>query len=184
MEYSVRILTDRSETDAKCVERWDVMQLLIDHLVICSSTLAEGTAWLEDQLQVTMHPGGTHPALATHNSLLRIGEASYLEVIAPNPTLPDPCRPRWFELDEPIQNAAAKFRSWVARTSDLAATHRISLESGCDPGQWRSCPVVHCHGKSQSRVMESLWKVAESLQSSNGLRVFIQRSDCRSLRFA
>lgn len=110
------------------------MQLWLDHLVICSSTLEEGTAWIEDQLQVTMHPGGTHPAMATHNSLLRIGETSYLEVIAPNPTLPDPCRPRWFELDEPLQNAAAAFRSWVARTSDLAAAHRVSVESGCDPG--------------------------------------------------
>ena len=44
--------------------------------------------------------GGSHPGLGTHNALLSLGDESYLEIIAPDPTQPKPDHPRIFGLDE------------------------------------------------------------------------------------
>lgn len=37
--------------------------------------------------------------MGTHNLMLRLGDSSYLEIIAINPAAPAPGRPRWFALD-------------------------------------------------------------------------------------
>ena len=76
----------------------------IDHLVIAARTLAEGVAWTEQRLGVTMQPGGEHPQFGTHNALVSLGTC-YLEVIAVNPQAPVPERPRWFELGRPSMDA-------------------------------------------------------------------------------
>ena len=56
----------------------------IDHLVIAAETLAEGVAWVEDRLGIACSGGGAHPAMGTHNRLIRLGDL-YLEVIAIEP---------------------------------------------------------------------------------------------------
>jgi hypothetical protein len=60
--------------------------------------------------------------MGTHNLLLRLGEAVYLEVISPNPAAPHPDRPRWFELDEHDAAAPPRLATWVARTDDIRKT--------------------------------------------------------------
>ncbi|MFD3164730.1 VOC family protein [Herpetosiphon sp. NSE202] len=87
----------------------------IDHLVITAPTLAVGVTYVEDLLGVPMQAGGQHHAMATHNRLLNLGNC-YLEVIAPDPSLPAPKRPRWFELDALQPNSAPRLAAWVART--------------------------------------------------------------------
>jgi hypothetical protein len=94
----------------------------LDHLVITAPTLAAGTAWAESILGVTLQAGGEHQRMATHNALLRLGNAAYLEVIAPNPAAPPPNQPRWFELDRIEADALPRLVTWVARTEDIAST--------------------------------------------------------------
>ena len=57
--------------------------------------------------------------MGTHNLLLPLGDAVFLEVIAINPTATKPQRPRWFELDRLPSNGKPFLGCWVARTDDI-----------------------------------------------------------------
>ncbi|GBF06919.1 glyoxalase I/dioxygenase superfamily protein [Deinococcus aerius] len=95
----------------------------LDHLVVAARTLEEGRAWLEGRLNVPAQPGGEHERFGTHNVLLSLGPAAYLEVIAVNPQAPAPERPRWFGLDTPEMRERLEdgplLIHWVARVPDL-----------------------------------------------------------------
>ena len=93
----------------------------IDHLVVTASTLDIGAHYVHRVLGFMPQPGGEHPRMGTHNLLLRIGEASYLEVIATNPDAEPPGRARWFELDTLEPDALPRLATWVARTNDIHA---------------------------------------------------------------
>lgn len=95
----------------------------LDHLVVAARSLGEGRAWLEGRLNVPTQPGGEHERFGTHNVLLSLGGAAYLEVIAVNPGAPAPARPRWFGLDtlemrERLEDGPLLIH-WVARVPDL-----------------------------------------------------------------
>ncbi len=81
---------------------------------------------MHDQLGIDMPAGGKHPEMGTHNLLLRLGDDTFLEVIAVDPEAQRPPHPRWFGLDDPRAVRAAwdegrRLRGWVARTDDLGA---------------------------------------------------------------
>lgn len=95
------------------------MTLRFDHLAIGAKTLAEGVAWVERVLGVTMGPGGAHPRMGTHNRLLRVGPRRYIEVIAVDPAAPPPGRARWFGLDTPPDRP--RILGWVAACDDITA---------------------------------------------------------------
>jgi hypothetical protein len=96
----------------------------LDHLVVAAARLDDGVDWVEAQLGVRPQPGGRHAAMGTHNALLRVGERSYLEVIAIDPEAPPPTRARWFSLDEPALQErlahAPALITWVVRCDSLA----------------------------------------------------------------
>jgi hypothetical protein len=94
----------------------------IDHLVIAAPSLEVGANFVRRALGVIPQPGGEHSRMGTHNLLLRLGEAAYLEVISPNPAVPRPERSRWFELDEYDATAPPRLTAWVARTDDIRKT--------------------------------------------------------------
>lgn len=94
----------------------------IDHLAIVAPTLAAGSDALFAQLGVRPQPGGRHARMGTHNLLLRLGEALYLEVIAVDPDAPAPGRPRWFELDRLAVDAPPRLACWLARSDDIVAS--------------------------------------------------------------
>lgn len=110
------------------------MTIVPDHLVVAAATLEQGCDWIEERLGVRPIPGGQHVAMGTHNALLALGPRAYLEVIAIDPSLPAPPRPRWFDLDEPRFMATLAERPqlahWVARTNDIDAAARIVPELG------------------------------------------------------
>lgn len=100
----------------------------LDHLVVTAPTLDIGADWVQERLGVTLRPGGEHPAMGTHNRLLRLGESSYLEVIAVNPAAGKPQRPRWFGLDRLMPDSPPRLAAWVARTADIESTFFASVE--------------------------------------------------------
>ena len=97
----------------------------LDHLVVAADTLERGVAHVERCLGVACRPGGQHPGMGTHNALLHLGPATYLEIIAIDPAAPAPQWPRWFGLDDAEVRAALEARprllTWVARSDALDA---------------------------------------------------------------
>lgn len=91
----------------------------LDHIVVTAPVLSVAVAWVEAILGVTLQAGGEHQRMATHNALLRLGDSTYLEVIAPNPEASRPKRPRWFELDRMQPDELPRLTTWVARTADV-----------------------------------------------------------------
>jgi hypothetical protein len=101
----------------------------IDHITITAPSLEAGAALVLERLGVAPQRGGQHPRMGTHNLLLRLGEAMFLEVIAIDPAAVAPPRPRWFALDELAPDAEPRLSCWVARTADIRAT----AAGACEP---------------------------------------------------
>jgi len=116
-----------------------VVVAALDHLVVAAATLEQGEDHLERLLGVRPQRGGKHVAMATHNSLLRLGDKAYLEVIAIDPAASPPQRPRWFALDSAAMREALaeapRLIHWVARTDDIDAARRVCA---IDPGPAQS----------------------------------------------
>lgn len=112
------------------------MTLAIDHLVVAARSLAEGEAWVESLLGCALAGGGQHVLMGTHNRLLGLGEALYLELIAVDPGAAPPARPRWFSLDAPAMrdrlDRGPALIHWVASTDDIDA---LATASPVDLGE-------------------------------------------------
>lgn len=63
--------------------------------------------------------------MGTHNRLLNLGGGVYLEIIAIDPQVPAPGRPRWFELDRFA--GPPRLLTWVARTEALERYAALGL---------------------------------------------------------
>jgi Glyoxalase-like domain len=102
----------------------------LDHLVVAAATLEQGEDHLEALLGARPRRGGKHVAMGTHNSVLRLGDGAYLEVIAVDPEGITPDRPRWFELDRPAMRASLahgpRLIHWAARCDDIDAARALS----------------------------------------------------------
>lgn len=122
----------------------ETLTATFDHLVVGAARLEDGVAWVAERLGVEPRPGGEHVALGTHNALLRLGAAAYLEVIAIKPGGATPATPRWFGLDDPATAARLAERprllTWVARTADIDAAARdwpLSIVRSMSRGDFR-----------------------------------------------
>ncbi len=98
-----------------------MLRSFLDHLVVTAPSLSTGVDYVNKALGVAPEPGGEHMRMGTHNSVLKLGDAIYLEVIAVNPDAPAPKQPRWFELDEEESNEVPRLATWVVRTNDIKA---------------------------------------------------------------
>ena len=103
-----------------------MLRSYIDHITITAPSLADGAEYVRQALGVTLQAGGEHPRMGTHNVLLKLGDALFLEVIAVNPDAPPPNRPRWFELDAVNANHRSRLTTWVVRTNDIYAAVKAS----------------------------------------------------------
>lgn len=101
-----------------------MVRTTLDHLVIAAGSLEAGVAHVEQMLGVTVPFGGKHPLMGTHNCLMKLGDACFLEIVAIDPEAPEPDRPRWFALDNPGTRAALavqpRLHTWLCRTDDIA----------------------------------------------------------------
>ena len=119
------------------------MKLALDHVVVAARDLDEGVAWCEAQLGMSPGPGGQHGFMGTHNRLFSIQSAqfphAYFEIIAIDPAVPAPDRPRWFDLDRPALQAALlagpQLLHWVARTENIALALAEARAAGVDCGE-------------------------------------------------
>lgn len=90
----------------------------LDHIAIASSSLAEGTTWVEEKLGVSMVPGGEHDRFGTHNTLLGLADGLYLEVIAKNPNAASTGRATWFGLD--TFRGQPRLANWICAGKSLS----------------------------------------------------------------
>lgn len=98
--------------------------LSLDHLTIIAPSLDEGVEHVRDCLDIDVPFGAVHPEMGTHNHRLRLGENTYLEIIAVDPVAPAPQRPRWFGLDrtEAVRadwTKGIRLKTWVARSDNI-----------------------------------------------------------------
>jgi len=99
----------------------------IDHIVFAAPDLEAAMDFLERLLGVRAAPGGRHTAWGTRNALIGLGPATYLEIIAPDPTRSSPAPPTLFGLDglrEP------RLVAWAARADDLQRSVERAAEEG------------------------------------------------------
>lgn len=100
----------------------------LDHLSVIAPSLEEGLVHLREQLDLELPFGRKHVHMSTHNHLLRLGGAVYLEVIAIDPSAPPIAGPRWFGLDDHQKvradwDAGRRLRGWVASTDHFDRHH-------------------------------------------------------------
>jgi Glyoxalase-like domain len=102
--------------------------LQLDHITIAADSLRAGVAYAEAALGVSIPFGGVHPLMGTHNHLLRLGEALFLEIIAPDPAAGPLRRRRWFSLDDPKLRAelamSPRLLTWVVATDSIETALR------------------------------------------------------------
>lgn len=101
-----------------------MLESALDHLVVTAGSRHAGMDFVSALLGVALQEGGEHPRMGTHNALLRLGEAAYLEVLAPNPNAPPPDVARWFDLDR--THAQPRLATWVVRTNDIHEASRLA----------------------------------------------------------
>ena len=112
------------------------MSSRIDHVVIGAANLTSGSSILETKLNTKFSPGGEHKVMGTHNRLIKLQSNIYLEVIAINPNVDKPTRPRWFSLDE--LNIKEKIKNspralcWVLEVDNIEDTVK---KCGYNPGE-------------------------------------------------
>ena len=126
------------------------MSVVLDHLVVAATSLAQGVAWCESTLGVTPGPGGKHPLMGTHNRLMKISTPAYpdcfLEIIAVDPDAPPPGRVRWFGLDD------ATLQRSLAETPRLL--HAVARSTMLDMHRWGLITVGQKPGEPLSASRE------------------------------
>jgi hypothetical protein len=104
----------------------------IDHVLYGAPDLDEGIDRIERLLGARPAPGGRHPAYGTHNAVLALGPACYLEVIAPELGLPAPARGIGFGVQG---LAASRLVTWAMRHPAIEEAAALAglgaVESGC-----------------------------------------------------
>lgn len=102
----------------------------VDHLVYGVPDLGAGVAELADLLGVLAAPGGKHVGRGTHNALLGLGGASYLEIIALDPEQPA-ARSPLFALGE---MRLPRLVAWACAVAGIGERVERARRRGYDPG--------------------------------------------------
>lgn len=97
----------------------------LDHIILGSSDLEHGIAWMEGRTGVRAVFGGAHPGRGTHNALLRLGPQSYLEILAPDPQQRSPS---WHSGLQALREP--RLIAWAMRTADIDAQAGMARAAG------------------------------------------------------
>jgi len=105
---------------------------MLDHLVYAVPDLERAVDEIERLVGVSPASGGTHAGRLTHNALLSLGAASYLEVIARVPGIEAPSGALPFGLEtlrEP------RLVTWAVAVDDIEQRVEAARAAGYDPGE-------------------------------------------------
>lgn len=122
----------------------------VDHLIYGAPELGRGVEAVERRLGARPAPGGRHPQYGTRNALLALGPATYLEVMAPDPELPEPADGVLFALDE---LEAPRVVTWALRTGEIEAEAGRARERGVRLG------AVRAGSREQPDGSELTWRL-------------------------
>ncbi len=103
----------------------------LDHLVFAVPDLESSVEAFSERLGAAPAFGGRHESVGTHNAILPVQGGSYVELMAPDPSNPDPPLGLPFglaTLTEP------RLVTWAVRTQDIGAAVQRARTAGCDPG--------------------------------------------------
>jgi hypothetical protein len=103
----------------------------LDHLIFAALDLDDGVREIEGRFGVRAGGGGQHAGLGTHNKLVALGPTSYLEIIAPDPSQPDPADPRPYGVDGITGSGLV---GWAMACEDIEAAVEKARGAGFDPG--------------------------------------------------
>jgi len=103
----------------------------IDHLVYTASNLEAGMDKIEYLLGVRPEPGGQHPDFGTHNAILSLGPTTYIEVIAPDPSLKSPKQGLLFQ---DYYGQEPRLTRWVIRTDGIETVVEKANAGGLNLG--------------------------------------------------
>eukprot|EP00438_Fugacium_kawagutii_P020668 Skav217591 [mRNA] locus=scaffold3512:86218:86874:- [translate_table: standard] len=119
-------------------------ELVVDHLVWCVNSVAEGIEMFEGLTGVRPCIGGQHLGLGTHNALLSLGDGVYLEILALDPA--QGIEARWIGIDCPKKPCLATF---CARADGgLDAVAASAARKDYDIGQIKDYSRENTEGKT------------------------------------
>jgi len=75
--------------------------------------------------------GGRHPDFGTHNALLSLGPATYLEIIAPAPDLPEPDSGFMFGIKD---GQESRIVTWALQTDSITELAATAIGAGVPIG--------------------------------------------------
>ena len=103
----------------------------LDHLVHAVPDLDAAVREFVAVTGVEPVPGGRHVGRGTRNVLIGLGDASYLEIIGPDPEPPEPGATVPFGVDAV---SAPRLVAWAVRADDVEAAAAASARAGADQG--------------------------------------------------
>jgi hypothetical protein len=132
----------------------------VDHLLYVTPELERGMDEIEGLLGMRPVSGGRHPGYGTHNALLSLGPATYLEVIAPDPEAPTPERGVLFGMHGIRESRIA---TWVLRAEAIEDVSATAASAGLGLGP------IHSGGREKpDGTVVSWWGFASSIRSLTG----------------
>jgi len=123
----------------------------VDHLVVGGPGLHLLESWWKDRTGVTPSRGGSHPGAGTWTSLVGVGPATYVELIAPDPVQPVSVRPLPFGVDSLHRPTLVTF---AVAVPDIDRSAELVAENGIDPGEIRDMSRIRPDG------VELSWRLA------------------------
>ena len=136
----------------------------LDHLVYGVPELEKAVSELKDRLGVEAVYGGQHDDWGTHNAIMSLGKGAYLEIIAPDPSQPEPVGERPFGLD---RLGGSRLLTWAVRVSKIEDRVTQAREAGFDPGRVSSMSRKLAGGDRLS------WKLTPAQSLGDGLVPFL-----------
>ena len=140
----------------------------IDHLIYASPELDDGVRAIEERFGVQAEGGGQHIGHGTHNKLLTLGPTTYLEVIAPDPTQPEPLDPRPYGVDG-IEHSGLV--GWAIACENIVTSLKAARAAGYDPGE-----VIEGHRLTASGAMLR-WRVTSNARIGGVIPFLIDWGD-------
>jgi hypothetical protein len=108
-----------------------VLVTTLDHIVFGVPDLESSVGSFAKALGATPTFGGRHDSIGTHNAILPLRGGHYLELIAPDPSCPNPPLAIPWGLETLKE---ARLITWAAATKDIDAAVEHAKNAGYDPG--------------------------------------------------